>query len=217
MMFATHRRSALAGSVAALTALVSAGTALPALSAPADDSGRSGRDAYQRITSSRADADMVRVDLLAINDFHGALEPVDPKLSSSGRINNTPAGGVAFLARHLDRLRNRAEKNDASTITVAAGDLIGASPLLSAAFHDEPTIKAMNRVGLQVASVGNHEFDEGYRELLRMQRGGCLADGNGENNQNSCPRGTGFRGADFQYLGANVRWAEPEGHRSTLR
>ncbi len=218
MMFATHHRSArtrsaLAGSVAALTALVSAGTAQPALSMPADDSGRSGRDAYQRLTSARADADMVRVDVLAINDFHGALEPVDPKLSSAGRINNTPAGGAAFLARHLDRLRNRAEKNEAATITVAAGDLIGASPLLSAAFHDEPTIKAMNRIGLQVASVGNHEFDEGYRELLRMQRGGCLDDGDGQNNQDSCPAGTGFRGANFQYLGANVRWAEQEGHR----
>ena len=65
----------------------------------------------------------------------------------------------------------------ATPITVAAGDLVGASPLLSAAFHDEPTIKAMNQVGLDVASVGNHEFDEGYRELLRMQRGGCLEDG----------------------------------------
>ena len=218
MTFTSHHRSArargaLAGSVAALTVLASAGTALAAGSVPADDLGHSGRDAYQRLTSERVSADLVRVDLLAINDFHGALEPVDPKLSSSGRINNTPAGGAAFLARHLDRLRDRAEQNEAATITVAAGDLIGASPLLSAAFHDEPTIKAMNRIGLQVASVGNHEFDEGYRELLRMQRGGCLDDGDGRNNQDSCPGGTGFRGAEFQYLGANVRWAEQQGHR----
>ena len=97
--------------------------------------------------------------------------------SSSGRINNTPAGGVEFLARHLKNLRSQAAANGATPLTVAAGDLIGASPLLSAAFHDEPTIEAMNKIGLQVASVGNHEFDEGYQELLRMQRGGCLDDG----------------------------------------
>ena len=86
----------------------------------------------------------------------------------------------------------------ATPITVAAGDLIGASPLLSAAFHDEPTIEAMNQMGLQVASVGNHEFDEGCRELQRMQRGGCLDDGDGENGADSCPGGKGFDGADFQ-------------------
>ncbi len=74
-------------------------------------------------------------------------------------------------------------------VTVAAGDLIGATPLLSAAFHDEPTIKAMNKMGLQIASVGNHEFDEGWRELRRMQTGGCLPDGDGKDNQNSCPDG----------------------------
>ena len=89
-------------------------------------------------------------------------------------------------------------------MTVAAGDLIGATPLLSAAFHDEPTIEAMNELGLDVASVGNHEFDEGYRELLRMQRGGCLDDGDGADDQNSCPAGTTVRGRDFDYLAANV-------------
>ena len=89
-------------------------------------------------------------------------------------------------------------------MTVAAGDLIGATPLLSAAFHDEPTIEAMNKMHLNVASVGNHEFDEGWRELVRMQRGGCLDDGaEGKDNQNSCPDHT-FQGADFRYLSANV-------------
>jgi 5'-nucleotidase len=93
-----------------------------------------------------------------------------------------------------------------NSLVVSAGDLIGASPLLSAAFHDEPTIEAMNKIGLDLASVGNHEFDEGWRELRRMQRGGCLADGDGENNQNSCPDpGQRFKGADFQYLAANVK------------
>ena len=153
----------------------------------------------------------VRLDLLAINDFHGNLDTIDPKVSSSGRINNTPAGGVAFLARHLKNLRSQAEANGASTLTVAAGDLIGASPLLSAAFHDEPTIEAMNKIGLQVASVGNHEFDEGYKELLRMQRGGCIDDGDGENNQNSCPDHE-FAGADFKYLAANVKYDDDKPH-----
>ena len=105
-----------------------------------------------------------------------------------------------------ERAKSRAA--GATAITVAAGDLIGASPLLSAAFHDEPTIEAMNKLGLQVASVGNHEFDEGWRELRRMQRGGCLDDGDGENGADSCPGGKDFAGADFQYLGANVVWKE---------
>ena len=71
-------------------------------------------------------------------------------------------------------------------MTVAAGDIVGASPLLSAAFHDEPTIEAMNKLGLDATAVGNHEFDEGYKELQRLQRGGCLDDGAGKDNQNSC-------------------------------
>ncbi len=152
----------------------------------------------------------VKLDLLAINDFHGNLAPI-PSSSSSGRIatvdGDVPAGGVAYLATHLDHLREKARRHGRKTITVAAGDLIGASPLLSAAFHDEPSVEAMNDIGLQVASVGNHEFDEGYRELQRMQYGGCLADGDGANNQDSCPDPTHpFTGADYTYLAANVTY-----------
>ena len=143
----------------------------------------------------------VKLQILAINDFHGQLEPSTS--SSSGTINGIPAGGAEYLATHLRRLRMLARSHGRHTVTVAAGDLIGATPLLSAAFHDEPTIMAMNRMGLQVASVGNHEFDEGWRELRRMQTGGCLPDGAGKDNQNSCPAGT-FPGASFQYLAANV-------------
>ncbi len=152
----------------------------------------------------RKPAKQLELQVLSINDFHGNLEPI-PATSSSGRVNQTPAGGVEFLSTHLDLLRDQAEDRGAESVTVAAGDLIGASPLLSAAFHDEPTIEAMNQVGLEVASVGNHEFDEGWRELVRMQRGGCLPDGDGADNQNSCPDPEEpFRGADFQYLAANV-------------
>ncbi|ONI66943.1 bifunctional metallophosphatase/5'-nucleotidase [Kribbella sp. ALI-6-A] len=154
-----------------------------------------------------------QIQLLALNDFHGNLMP-NPATSSSGNVNGTPAGGAEYLATHLDNLRAAAEAQGQETVTVAAGDLIGASPLLSAAFHDEPTIEAMNAMGLEAASVGNHEFDEGWHELLRMQTGGCLNDGDGQNNQNSCPDPKAkFKGADFDYLSANVFF---ENTRQTL-
>jgi 5'-nucleotidase len=120
-------------------------------------------------------------------------------------VNGTPAGGAEFLATHLKQMRAAAEAKGQQSVTVAAGDLIGASPLLSAAFHDEPTIEALSGMGLEIASVGNHEFDEGWHELLRMQTGGCLPDGDGANNQNSCPDpAQPFTGAKFKYLAANV-------------
>jgi 5'-nucleotidase len=143
-----------------------------------------------------------QIQLLSINDFHGNLA-VNPPTSSSGNVNGTPAGGAEYLATQLELLRASAKAQGQDTATVAAGDLIGASPLLSAAFHDEPTIEAMNEMGLDATSVGNHEFDEGYKELLRMQKGGCINDGDGQNNQNSCPDHK-FKGADFKYLSANV-------------
>ncbi|MGW4692865.1 bifunctional metallophosphatase/5'-nucleotidase [Kitasatospora cineracea] len=141
------------------------------------------------------------LQLLAINDFHGNLEP---PAGSSGTINEidpatgktvaTPAGGVEYLATAL----RDARKGHANSLTVAAGDVIGASPLVSGLFHDEPTIEAMNEIGLDVTSVGNHEFDEGSAELLRMQNGGCHpTDGCYE-------AGRTFEGADFPYLAANV-------------
>jgi 5'-nucleotidase len=108
-----------------------------------------------------------------------------------------PAGGVEYLATYLKRLRAEAKDEGRSTLTVGAGDLIGASPLVSAAFHDEPTIELMNQVGLQISSVGNHEFDEGVTELLRMQRGGC-------HPVDGCQDGDGFGGARFHYLAANT-------------
>lgn len=145
-----------------------------------------------------------QIQLLAINDFHGNLVP-NPATSSSGNVNGTPAGGAEYLATQLELLRAAAKAKGQDTATVAAGDLIGGTPLLSAAFHDEPTIEAMNKMGLDATSVGNHEFDEGYKELLRMQKGGCLDDGDGQNNQNSCPDPEEeFEGADFDYLSANV-------------
>ena len=136
----------------------------------------------------------VDVQLLAINDFHGNLEP---PTGSSGTIEGQPAGGAEYLASHLKSMRAAAKQQGKGTVTVAAGDLIGASPLLSAAFHDEPTIEEMNLAGLEFASVGNHEFDEGAAELLRMQRGGC-------HPVDGCADGTPFGGAKFKYLSANA-------------
>jgi 5'-nucleotidase len=132
----------------------------------------------------------VTIQLLAINDFHGNLEPPS---GENGRIYGTPAGGAEYLASHVAR----AIKENPNSLVVAAGDLIGASPLLSALFHDEPTIEAMNAMHLSVSSVGNHEFDHGRAELLRMQRGGC-------HPTEGCQHGDGFAGARFQYLSANV-------------
>ncbi len=133
----------------------------------------------------------VHVQLLALNDFHGNLEP------PSGTVRlpdgTVPAGGGAWLAAHVARLR--AEDPDA-TLVVGAGDLVGASPLASALTHDEPSISLMDVLGLDVSSVGNHEFDEGLDELLRLQRGGCRADV-------PC-KAPGFPGAHFTYLAANV-------------
>jgi 5'-nucleotidase len=202
-----RRFSAVAGVAAA--ALVGSTGLAGVLAGAAEQSGTSGEMAYHRLAKSK-NKDYIKLDLLALNDLHGNLEVVPPT-SSSGRINNTPAGGAAYLATLLRHERAASRAAGATPITVAAGDLIGASPLLSAAFHDEPTIEAMNKIGLQVASVGNHEFDEGWRELLRMQHGGCINDGNGANGQNSCPGGRRFPGAKFRYLGANVKWEDPTG------
>jgi 5'-nucleotidase len=158
----------------------------------------------QAATTAKPKPTHTQIQLLAINDFHGNLAPNSPT-SSSGNINGTPAGGAEFLATHLKQMRAAAAAKGQNSVTVAAGDLIGASPLLSAAFHDEPSIEALSGMGLEVASVGNHEFDEGWHELLRMQTGGCLPDGDGQNNQNSCPDPANpFTGAKFKYLSANV-------------
>jgi 5'-nucleotidase len=148
----------------------------------------------------------IDVQLLALNDFHGNLEPpggssgrITTGIDENGVATQVDAGGVAYLATHLKQAR----KGHRNSLTVAAGDLVGASPLLSGAFHDEPTIEAMNELGLDVSSVGNHEFDEGKAELLRLQNGGCRTNPDGSTAADSCADGR-FRGAKFPYLSANV-------------
>ncbi len=136
------------------------------------------------------DGSVVEVQLLGLNDFHGNLLP---PAGSSGRVGTVNAGGAEYLATHVRAL----SETNRNTFVVSAGDLIGASPLLSALFHDEPTIEAMNMIGLDLNAVGNHEFDEGTTELLRMQQGGC-------HPTDGCLDGDGFGGADFKFLAANV-------------
>jgi 5'-nucleotidase len=173
-------------------------------------------------TSEAANGPTLDIQILSFNDFHGNLEP---PTGSGGRVivsdtyrevrnangtysvvpDTVDAGGVEYLATHLAEAR----QGHPYSLTVAAGDIIGASPLLSAAFHDEPTIEAMNALKLDATAVGNHEFDEGYRELQRMANGGCIDDGpDGANNQNSCAfPDKPFQGADFPFLAANVKYA----------
>jgi 5'-nucleotidase len=124
----------------------------------------------------------VELQILGINDFHGNLE-----------APRNDFGGAAYLASHI----RRAKAEEKHTTIVSAGDIIGATPLISSLFHDEPTIQFANLLGLDYNGVGNHEFDEGKKELLRMQHGGPHpVDG-------ESPAGP-FTGADFRFLAANV-------------
>jgi 5'-nucleotidase len=140
----------------------------------------------------------VAVKVLAINDFHGNLKPSaggirikDP--ADPTKTVTVQAGGAEHLATAVQQLRAL----NPNHIFVAAGDLIGASPLLSALFKDEPTIEALGLMGLEASAVGNHEFDKGASELLRMQNGGCTA-------TDACKGPQPFKGASFKYLAAST-------------
>ncbi|MEV0144752.1 MULTISPECIES: bifunctional metallophosphatase/5'-nucleotidase [unclassified Nonomuraea] len=168
-------RLAVAGAVATATALLAA---VPA-------------DAKQAPRT-------VPVRLLALNDFHGNLEP--PTGSSGRMVDETgatvEAGGAAYIATHM---KAHADRN---TIAVAQGDLIGATPLISAAYHDEPSVEFLGKLGLKVAAVGNHEFDEGYGELRRIMKGGC-------HPVDGCSPAGEWKGAQYDYVGANVLFKNP--------
>ena len=154
--------------------------------------------AVPRRWRTRQAAGPVEVQILAINDFHGNLEP--PKLAidataPDGAAVKVPAGGVAYLASAAKALR----AGKPYSVTVSAGDMIGAAPLVSSLFLDEPTIGAMDLVGVEFNAVGNHEFDKGSAELLRMQNGGC------EKHTSRTPCALEpFKGAGFKFLAANV-------------
>lgn len=143
----------------------------------------------------------VSVKLIAFNDFHGQLEaPGDLPLSASDKNATVALGGAAWLAAVVDQLTAQNPHH----MVVSAGDMIGASPLISALFHDEPTIEVMNRLGLDFNAVGNHEFDDGRAELLRMQEGGCHPTDSDSCKGASVGTPVPFEGAKFQFLAANV-------------
>jgi 5'-nucleotidase len=129
------------------------------------------------------DGATVDIKLLAINDFHGRLVP------PSGNL-----GGAAYLSTHINTIRDA----HPYTLFVDGGDLVGATPVLSNLFYDEPTVEAMNIMGLDVQTVGNHEFDRGQGEIQRRRDGGCY--------QGDCTYrgGMPFEGQDFTTLSTNV-------------
>ncbi|GAB3351954.1 bifunctional metallophosphatase/5'-nucleotidase [Amycolatopsis echigonensis] len=148
------------------------------------------------VTSAPAEAAQTTdVRIIALNDLHGNLEPPS---GSSGRITlsdgtKVDAGGAAYLATHVKQLEAQAR----NSMVLSSGDNIGASPVISALFHDEPTMDFLNELGVKASVVGNHEFDEGYQELLRMQFGGC-------NKTDGCQFRKTYDGARFPLLGSNV-------------
>ena len=147
------------------------------------------------LTGVPAQAAQAPIDLrmIAFNDFHGNLEP---PAGSAGRVTlsdgtTVMAGGAAYMAAHVKQLRTK------NTLVFSAGDNVGASPLASALFHDEPTIDFLNDIGVNASAIGNHELDKGYQELLRKQFGGCAKD-------TGCQFDQPFKGAKFPYLAANM-------------
>ncbi|MGW4036778.1 bifunctional metallophosphatase/5'-nucleotidase [Streptomyces sp. NPDC004778] len=182
--------------LAAAAGLVTVGALVAAMPAGAHDRGHGHGGGHGHGHKPRT----VDVQLLSFNDLHGNLEP---PAGSAGNVSETqpdgtvkaiPAGGVEYLATSL----RTARKGNPYSVTAAGGDMVGASPLLSGLFHDEPTIEALNGLDLDVTAVGNHEFDEGATELARLQNGGCHP------VEGCYEKGKKFKGADFPYLAANV-------------
>ena len=147
--------------------------------------------------SLNSTVETVELQIVALNDFHGQIEPPSGKLTLYYNTTNYPfkveAGGASYLATQVKALK----ATNPNTVVVSAGDCIGASPLVSAFFHDEPTIEALSEIGLEYSAVGNHEFDKGVSELQRMQYGCC-------HQIDGCQDKDRFVGAGYKYLTANV-------------
>ena len=151
-------------------------------------------------------AEPFTIKVVGFNDYHGTLESP----GTFGETTAVPAasrpavGGAEFMAAHIASLKKKNPLN----VVVGAGDSIGASPLISSLFFDEPSVETLNRIGLEFNSVGNHEFDKGSAELLRLQNGGCKITA-GVVDPNSCQGAAAgtpvpFEGAKFKWLSANV-------------
>ncbi|ANI99736.1 hypothetical protein A8O14_06385 [Polynucleobacter wuianus] len=146
----------------------------------------------------------VKVKIIAMNDFHGYLnrsdnaelfliDPDNPK-----KVAKVKVGGAPYIASLVKKLK----AENPNSIVVGAGDFVGASPAISSFTQDEATINVMGEIGLEVSAVGNHEFDRGKTELMRLQNGGC-APGKVIGKE-TCIKNNTFNGAQFQYLAANV-------------
>ena len=146
------------------------------------------------------------IKVVGFNDYHGTLESPGTfgQTSAVPAASRPPVGGAEFIAAHVASLK----KQNPLNVVVGAGDSIGASPLISSLFFDEPSVETLNRIGLEFNSVGNHEFDKGSAELLRLQNGGCKTTA-GAIDPNSCQGAVAgtpvpFEGAKFKWLSANV-------------
>lgn len=168
-------------------------------------------------------APVLEVKLIALSDFHGALHSPGRFAERFAAPARPAVGGADALAAHVAQLKAGQPQH----AVLAAGDLVSASPMVSAFFHDEPAVEALNRIGLEFSAAGNHEFDRGVAELLRLQHGGCRRRAGGDRDPGSCrgPAATaaddraaddsargdnaadGFAGARFQWLAVNVRVA----------
>jgi 5'-nucleotidase len=186
---ATRARAAATAAAAALALL--AGCAAPGPATPG--------------ATAPAGTDPIRLRVIAFNDFHGQLEPGGLTLrlrdpADPASTLQVGAGGAAQLATLVRRLRAEA----AHSVVVSGGDLVGASPIASSLFRDEPTIEAMNAIGLDLGVVGNHEFDRGVAELLRLRDGGCDAGPTALPGE-ACAGPSGrHAGARFTLIAANV-------------
>ena len=148
-------------------------------------------------------AEPIALRLIGINDFHGNLEVTGLSLTladpqAGDKSVRVPVGGAAALAGLVKALRADAP----NSLMLSGGDLIGAAPLVSTLFKHESTIEVMNEIGLDVSTVGNHEFDAGATELKRIAKGGCAAT-QPDDAVTSCALDR-YRGARFAYLSANV-------------
>ena len=184
-------------------------------------------------TPAGAHPDGVPVQLVAMNDFHGRISltaggdselvtaPGPDGLFGENELGEsddvvTVVGGSANVASTVQRLQTAFRLDaggSAASLFVGAGDVISASPFESSAFKDEPSIEVLNAMGLDVSSVGNHEFDRGTRELRRIS---AATDGRYTDDVTACEGVTvgvdgcfgegdhGFTGAEFPYLAANV-------------
>ena len=151
-------------------------------------------------TVPKAPAEPVTVRIVGLNDFHGNLEPIKRPIlleDGQGGKQEVYAGGAAWFATAVEKIRAQNPYN----MAIGAGDLISASPLSSSLFLDEPTVGVMNRVHLDFTSVGNHEFDRGWRELKRLREGGCEK----FTLREPCAVEPDYKGTTYPILAANVR------------